>query len=96
MGEAASKYADYIIITNDNPRCETPIDISKDIVKGITKPYERILDRKEAIKKGIKLAKNGKILFVLGKGDEKYIEFCNKKEKFNDKEIIFQFLKEIK
>jgi len=93
MGEAASKYADYIIITNDNPRCENPIDIAKDMAKGITKPYEIILDRKEAIKKAIKLTKNGKILFVLGKGDEKYIEYCNEKEEFNDKEEILKILK---
>ncbi|MEO1958701.1 MAG: UDP-N-acetylmuramoyl-L-alanyl-D-glutamate--2,6-diaminopimelate ligase [Nautiliaceae bacterium] len=94
MGEVASKYADFIIITNDNPRCEEPIEIAKEIASGVNKPYDIILDRKEAIKKGIKMAKDKNFsLFVLGKGDEKYIEFCNKKEEFSDKEVIKSLLK---
>ena len=94
MGKVASKYAEFLIITNDNPRCESPLDIANDIAKGVSIPYEIILDRKEAIKKAIKLAKNGKILFVLGKGDEEFIEYCNKKEKFKDKNVILEILGE--
>ncbi|EDM23201.1 UDP-N-acetylmuramoyl-L-alanyl-D-glutamate--2,6-diaminopimelate ligase [Caminibacter mediatlanticus] len=94
MGEVASKYAEFLIITNDNPRCEEPMKIANDIAKGVSIPYEIILDRKEAIKKAIKLAKNGKILFVLGKGDEEFIEYCNKKEKFKDKNVILEILGE--
>ena len=47
MGEAAAN-ADYIIITNDNPRSEDPVEISKNILKGIplNKNTEVILDRK--------------------------------------------------
>ncbi|NPA87148.1 MAG: UDP-N-acetylmuramoyl-L-alanyl-D-glutamate--2,6-diaminopimelate ligase [Epsilonproteobacteria bacterium] len=91
MGEVASKYADYIIVTNDNPRCENPQDIAKDIIKGISKPYEVILDRKEAIKKALKLAKEKNMtLMILGKGDEKYIEFCDKKIPFSDKDVVLE------
>jgi len=89
MGEVASKYAEFIFVTNDNPRCENPKEIANDIVKGISKPYKIILDRKEAIKEAIKMAKEKNYtLFVLGKGDEKYIEFCNEKIEYNDKKFI--------
>ncbi len=94
MGEIVSKYADYSIITNDNPRCENPLNIINDIKSGIKTKYEVVLDRKEAIKKGIELIKNRGVLLVLGKGDEKYMEFCNKKIKFNDKEEILKILNE--
>jgi UDP-N-acetylmuramoyl-L-alanyl-D-glutamate--2,6-diaminopimelate ligase len=88
MGEVADKYADYIILTNDNPRCENPQDILKEIAKGIKKtPFEIIEDRKEAIKKAIKLQKDEYVM-ILGKGDEKYMQFCDKKIPFSDREVV--------
>ena len=94
MGEVASLYADYIIITNDNPRCEEPINIANDIAKGIkNKKFEIILNRREAIKKAVEMADDFDSVLILGKGDERYIEFCNKKIEFNDKEEIGKCLK---
>jgi UDP-N-acetylmuramoyl-L-alanyl-D-glutamate--2,6-diaminopimelate ligase len=93
MGKVASKFADFIIITNDNPRCENPIDIANDIKKGINITHKIILNRKEAIKEALKIAKNFDVVLILGKGDEKFIEFCNKKVPFNDKEIVLELLK---
>ena len=94
MGEVASLYADYIIITNDNPRCEEPITIANDIAKGIkNKKFEIILNRREAIKKAVEMADDFDSVLILGKGDERYIEFCNKKIEFNDKEEIKKCLK---
>jgi len=88
MGEMADKYAKYIILTNDNPRCENEIDIINDIKKGIKNtPYEIILNRDEAIKKAISLQHNEYVM-ILGKGDEKYIQKCNEKIPFSDKEFI--------
>ena len=88
MGEIADKYANYIILTNDNPRCENEMDIINDIKEGIkTTPYEIILDRKDAIKRALYL-QNNRYIFILGKGDEKYIQMCDKKIPFNDKNFI--------
>ena len=93
MGKVASENSDYIILTNDNPRCEDEMKIIEDIKKGIKIAYDIILDRKEAIKKGIELSKNeNAILFVLGKGDEQFIEKCNEKIDFNDKKTILSLL----
>ena len=92
MGEIADKYSDYIILTNDNPRCEDEMTIKNDIKKGIKNtPYEIILDRKEAIKKAISLQKNEYIL-LLGKGDEKYIEKCKEKIPFSERELVLNYL----
>ncbi len=92
MGEIADKYADYIVLTNDNPRCEDEISIIKDIQKGIKHtPCEVILDRKKAIQRALKLKKDNYV-FVLGKGDEEYIEKCGKKIPFKDKKVIRECL----
>ena len=97
MGEVADRLADYVILTEDNPRCEDKKEICKEISKGIKKtPFEIILDRKEAIKKGLLLAKKrGAVLMVLGKGDEEFIEYCKEKKKFKDKEVIQCLRKEL-
>jgi UDP-N-acetylmuramoyl-L-alanyl-D-glutamate--2,6-diaminopimelate ligase len=88
MGEVADRYSDYIILTNDNPRCEDEMSIIEDIKKGIKKTsYEIIPDRKDAIYKALSMQEN-RYIFVLGKGDERYIEKCDKKIPFNDKEFI--------
>jgi len=50
-------------------------------------PYEIIIDRKEAIKRALEMQKDEYIL-LLGKGDEKYIQKCNEKIYFNEKEEV--------
>jgi len=87
MGEVADKLSDFIILTNDNPRCENPQNIIEDIKKGIKNtPYKIIENRKEAIKEAIREAQNFDAVFILGKGDERYIELCNQKIPFSDRE----------
>ena len=95
MGEVADKYADYIILTEDNPRCEKALDICKQIARGIKRiPYEIVTDRKKAIKKAIELAKKkNATLMILGKGDENYIEYCGKKIDYSDKAVVLSLLK---
>jgi UDP-N-acetylmuramoyl-L-alanyl-D-glutamate--2,6-diaminopimelate ligase len=90
MGRVADRFAEYIILTEDNPRCEEKEDICKDIAKGIkSTPFEIVLDRKKAIKKAFDMAKkNNMILMILGKGDERYIEYCDKKIDYSDREIV--------
>jgi len=92
MGEIADKYADYIILTNDNPRCEDELSIINDIKEGIKNtPVEIIIDRSEAIKKALKIKKN-KYVLLLGKGDEKYIEKCKEKIPFSERDLVLSYL----
>jgi len=93
MGEAATS-ADHIIITNDNPRHEDPIDISKEILEGIplNKNTDVILDRKEAIYKGVESLKENEVLLILGKGHEKFQEVKNDLLPFDDIKIAKEAL----
>ena len=73
IGNIVTSQADYSIFTSDNPRYENPEDIIEDMIKNVkTDNYEIIINRKEAIKKGINLLKNEDILLILGKGNEQY------------------------
>ena len=93
MGEATTN-ADYVIITNDNPRSEDPIEISKNILEGIplNKNADVILDRKEAIYKGVERLKDNEVLLVLGKGHEKVQEIQNELFPFDDIKIAKEAL----
>jgi len=74
MGSVATKYADFTVVTSDNPRSETPSDIINDILKGIDKEkrYAVIEDRADAIKYAINIARSGDVVILAGKGHEKY------------------------
>ena len=93
MGEA-TRNADYIIITNDNPRSEDPLEISKNILEGIplNKKTDVILDRKKAIYKGIERLKDNEVLLILGKGHEKVQEVQNNFFPFDDIKIAKEAL----
>ena len=93
MGEIATKNSDYVIFTSDNPRDENPEDILKDITKDLKcTNFEVIENRKEAIKKGVKLLKKQDYLLILGKGHEDYQIIKNKKYHFDDKEEVLKYL----
>ena len=93
MGEA-SQYADKIIITNDNPRREDQLDISKQILEGINlkKNVEVVLDRREAISKGVNLLDGNSTLLVLGRGHEKFQEIGDKLFQFADIQVVKEVL----
>lgn len=94
MGAAAAHYADYVIITNDNPRHEDPALIIADIEKGMLKdtPYESILDRKAAIHAAAQHAEANDIVLIAGKGHENYQIIGDERLYFNDKEIVTELL----
>lgn len=93
MGNIVSKYSDFIILTNDNPRNEDPNIIIDDIKKGVTQKYIAILDRKEAIKKAISKINEFDCLLILGRGNEEYQEINNKRIKFNDIKYVEEIIK---
>lgn len=74
MARAASERSDVLILTSDNPRHEDPQAIIDDMVAGLD-AYGRehtlqILDRREAIRKAVEIAKPGDIILIAGKGHE--------------------------
>lgn len=92
MAEAACEHSDKVIFTSDNPRSEDPAQIIKDMEEGLPaaakRKYISIVDRKEAIKTAISLAKPEDIILVAGKGHEKYQEIKGIKNHFDDKEVL--------
>lgn len=98
MGEVSGKTADYTIITSDNPRNENPEEIAEQIEKGIKKTkgkYEVIIDRKEAIKKAIKMANKRDIIVLAGKGHELEQEINGEKNPFDERKIIKEIIEEL-
>lgn len=97
MGRIASKYSNTVIFTSDNPRDEEPESIIDDMICGVDIEDQskviNIVDRKEAIIKASKIAKQDDILLLAGKGHEDYQIIKSKKIKFNDKEVLTKTLK---
>jgi UDP-N-acetylmuramoyl-L-alanyl-D-glutamate--2,6-diaminopimelate ligase len=69
MGAAAVKFADAVIVTDDNPRSEEPATIRREILQACPGAME-IGDRAEAIHAGIAALKAGDALVIAGKGHE--------------------------
>lgn len=87
MGNIANHYADFVCITNDNPRNENPSQIADQICEDISCLKKIILDRKKAIEYAIKKT-NYPIVVIAGKGHEKYQIIKNKKIDFSDKKVV--------
>ncbi|MDC7294202.1 MULTISPECIES: UDP-N-acetylmuramoyl-L-alanyl-D-glutamate--2,6-diaminopimelate ligase [unclassified Butyrivibrio] len=99
MGEVSGKFADFTIITSDNPRFEEPEDIMNDIETGMKKTdgkYIKITDRKEAIAYAIDHGEHGDIIVLAGKGHEDYQEIKGVKYHMDERELIQEILEERK
>jgi len=75
MGKVAVKYADKIILTDDNPRFEESTKIMDDILKNISSEFKNIHcehDREKAIQLAILKARKEDIVIIAGKGHEDY------------------------
>ncbi len=69
MGEIATRAADVVIVTDDNPRSESPAAIRAQILAAAPGAIE-IGDRAEAIRAGVAMLKPGDALMIAGKGHE--------------------------
>lgn len=98
MGEVAAQYADYCIVTSDNPRSEEPMSIIEDILagfKGAKTPYKVIENRVEAIKFAIKNARENDIIVLAGKGHETYQILKDGTIHLDEREVVAEALKEL-
>lgn len=99
MGEVSGNYADFTIITSDNPRFEKPQNIIEDIKTGINKTsgrYMEICDRKEAIAYAIGHGQPGDIIVLAGKGHEDYQEIEGVKYPMDERVLIADICRELK
>jgi UDP-N-acetylmuramoyl-L-alanyl-D-glutamate--2,6-diaminopimelate ligase len=85
MGEVASRLADRVIVTSDNPRSEEPEAIVDQIMEGTGPDAEREVERRRAIALAIESAAPGDVVVIAGKGHEQGQEFEDgRKEPFDD------------
>lgn len=97
MGEIVAKYADYIILTDEDLYNEDPEQIIEEIKAGIKNKKENeslwiIRDRREAIKKALQLARPEDFIVVTGKGAEETMAVGNKRIPWNDRIVIIEEL----
>ena len=99
MGNIASRLANKVILTNDNPRNENPSDILNEIEQGIEGQYFkkiiRIEDRQQAIKNAIISAEPGEVILIACKGHENYQDINGVKHPFDDTQVALNILKNI-
>ncbi len=95
MGEIAENLSDIAVVTSDNPRCEEPMDIINDILKGMKKDNHIVIEnRKEAIKKAMEIAEEEDIIILAGKGHETYQEIGHIKHDFDERIVVKEILAE--
>jgi len=87
MGEIAARFADSVIVTDDNPRSEGAAEIRRQVMTGCPDATE-IGDRGEAIRAGVAALAPGDILVVAGKGHETGQIVGDKVLPFNDFEAV--------
>lgn len=107
LGELAAKYCDEVIITNEDPYDEDPMEIIEHVAKGaenisINQPNQhksavlKILDRREAIREALRLAKPNDIVVITGKGCEPSICLAGgKKIPWDDRRVVQEEFKKL-
>jgi len=95
MAKAASERSDLVVITSDNPRTEDPLEIMKEVERGLVEgvPSCAIVDRREAIACSVRKARPGDVVVIAGKGHEGYQIIGRTKVPMDDREIAKEALR---
>lgn len=98
-GALADRYADIVVVTNEDPYSEDPEDIINQVISGIrnkimNRNLFRISDRREAIKKAFELAGDGDTAIITGKGAEQFIVAGDKKIPWDDRVVAREEIRE--
>lgn len=100
MGEIVSKFADYVIITNEDPYNEDPHRIIEEVASGVKNKREgsdfwKIFDRREAIRKALELANPQDVIVITGKGAEETMAVGKERIPWNDKMVVLEELERV-
>lgn len=91
LGDVASRECDLSILTSDNPDFEDPLEIIDDIAKSFDKNKSKYIvepDRKKAVQLAVRMAREGDMIVLAGKGHETYQLIKGVKVPFCEKEIV--------
>ncbi len=90
MGAVAEQYADYCIVTDDNPRGEDGDLIAQQIVAGASQPEQIAIerDRAKAIEQAISMGQPDDWILIAGKGHEQYQQTGSTRRHFSDSSVV--------
>lgn len=96
MGAVAHEYADFIIVTDDDPYEEDRNNIAYQIRKGIPREegdrFWQVMNREEAIRLALSLAKEGDSVIIAGKGGEEVQVIGKEKIPYDDRQVVRKIL----
>lgn len=100
LGEMAGSTAQIVVVTNEDPYDDDPMEIINEVSEGASRVGKKlnenlfqIIDRREAIKKALGLAREGDLVLVTGKGAEQKMALANGKYlDWDDRQVIKQEL----
>lgn len=100
LAEIATNFFDLTIITEDDPQEESPQKGIDDFLNFVRRKnissdkYLSVVDRKQAIRTAVKRASQGDVIVILGRGNEKTMDYGTKVKPFDDREVAREVLKE--
>ncbi|WP_394211654.1 UDP-N-acetylmuramoyl-L-alanyl-D-glutamate--2,6-diaminopimelate ligase [Enterovibrio calviensis] len=94
MAEIAERLADVAILTDDNPRSESPEIIVADMLRGMVSPEKAVIlhDRAEACRYAFENASKDDVILVAGKGHEDYQVLASGTVHYSDRETVRDLL----
>lgn len=94
MAGIGERLADHIILTDDNPRSESPQQIVQDMLAGMANPDSAIVQhsRFDALKHALENSQSDDIILLAGKGHEDYQVMANETVHYSDRESAQQLL----
>jgi len=103
LGKMAGQKSDYVIVTNEDPYDDDPMEIIDQVAAGaldtgkiLDQNLFKILDRRKAIEKAISLAKENDLVLITGKGSEQAMVVKNlKKIPWDDRQVAREVIRQI-
>ncbi|MDE0243617.1 MAG: UDP-N-acetylmuramyl-tripeptide synthetase [Candidatus Kaiserbacteria bacterium] len=99
IGETAGRYADVVVISNNDPYFDDPSDIATAVVRGLKKvgkaTWHEKLDRRAGIAYALSQAKKGDVVVIAGKGAETTYEVNGESRHWDERAIIREELKKV-
>lgn len=96
MGAVADRFCDFIVLTDDDPFTEEHKSIAAMVREGILRRegdrFWQILDRREAIRLALALAKEGDTVVVAGKGAEEFQVVGRARIPHDDRSVVREYL----
>jgi UDP-N-acetylmuramoyl-L-alanyl-D-glutamate--2,6-diaminopimelate ligase len=100
MGATASRLADHVVVTSDNPRSEDPLSIINATVEGVPPDYRgRVVmepDRRRAIEIALRQARSGDVVLIAGKGHEQTQTIADQVLEFDDRAVASDLLEALR